>query len=132
MNDLVLDASATVEICIRSELGARIEEAAPMRTTWWAPDGIFDVEVHATLRRLEMRQQISSEQCRAARLRLGQLRLRRRRVVDLADLAWSMRASITFSDACYVALAQALACALLTTDMKLVRAPGLPVPTIHP
>lgn len=43
-----------------------------------------------------------------------------------------MRANITFSDACYVALAQALDCALLTTDMKLVRAPGLPVPTIHP
>ena len=103
-----------------------------MRTTWWVPDGIFDVEVHATFRRLELRQQVSSEQCRTARLRLGLLRLRRRRVVDLVDLAWSMRANITFSDACYVALAQELDCALFTTDMKLVRSPGLPVPTIHP
>jgi len=52
-------------------------------------------------------------------------------VSGLADQAWSLRANITFPDACYVALAQALDCPLLTTDMKLVNAPTLPVPTLH-
>lgn len=98
----------------------------------WVPDGIFDVEVNAALRRLEMRGNLDTSQCSAARLRLGRLRLRRRRVAPLADRAWSLRPNITFPDACYVALAEALDCALLTTDMKLVDAPTLPVATLNP
>lgn len=134
MKDLVLDASAAVEICLRSDLGASVEKIAPMGTTWWVPDGIFDVDVegNATLRQLELIGGMTGAQTVTARLRLANLRLRRRRVAFVADRAWSLRLNITSPDACYVALAELLGCALLTTDMKLVNAPTLPVPTIHP
>lgn len=132
MTALVLDASSAVELIARTAVGAGVGRLIAVDTVLWVPDGIFDVEVNATLRRLELRGRLSSSQCAAARLRLGHLRLRRRRVATLADRAWSLRSNITFADACYVALAEALGCPLLTTDMKLVNAPTLPVSTIHP
>ena len=38
--------------------------------------------------------------------------------------AWSLRDNVTPYDACYVALAEALDCTLLTADARLARAPG--------
>jgi predicted nucleic acid-binding protein len=43
---------------------------------------------------------------------------------------WSMRANLSAYDACYVALARALDCPLLTTDEPLTRAPRLGVTVI--
>jgi predicted nucleic acid-binding protein len=37
--------------------------------------------------------------------------------------AWALRSNVTPSDACYVALAEALECALLTADARLAGAP---------
>ena len=61
----------------------------------------------------------------------------RRAVDDLLDIplvvypttpllrrAWSLRNNLTPYDACYVALAEALGCALLTADARLANAPG--------
>ncbi|HEY5012202.1 MAG TPA: type II toxin-antitoxin system VapC family toxin [Acidimicrobiia bacterium] len=39
--------------------------------------------------------------------------------------AWELRDNVTAYDACYVALAETLACAMLTADGRLARAPGL-------
>jgi predicted nucleic acid-binding protein len=43
-----------------------------------------------------------------------------------------LRANVTSYDACYVALAEALGCTLVTADLKLSRAPrpGVPLITI--
>ncbi len=38
--------------------------------------------------------------------------------------AWALRNNMTTYDACYVALAEALDCALLTADIRLANAPG--------
>ena len=38
--------------------------------------------------------------------------------------AWMLRNNLTACDACYVALAEALDCALLTADVRLPNAPG--------
>ena len=38
--------------------------------------------------------------------------------------AWMLRNNLTAYDACYVALAEALDCALLTADVRLANAPG--------
>ena len=137
MKSVVLDASAAVELVCRTATGEEVGRLITVDKVVWVPDGIFDVEVNATLRRLELRGRLTTTQCAAARLRLGRLRLgrlrlRRRRVANLADRAWSLRSNITFPDACYVALAETLGCSLLTTDMKLVDAPTLPVATLHP
>ena len=48
-------------------------------------------------------------------------------MTTLTAEAWTMRHNITFTDACYVALAQRLNAPLLTTDARLAAAPNLPV-----
>jgi predicted nucleic acid-binding protein len=45
-------------------------------------------------------------------------------VVGLLDRVWELRLNITGYDATYVAVAEALDCALLTADGRLARAPG--------
>jgi predicted nucleic acid-binding protein len=44
----------------------------------------------------------------------------------LAGAAWILRDHLTFYDALYLALAQALTCPLLTADERLSQAPILP------
>ena len=46
--------------------------------------------------------------------------------------AWELRANGTVYDSCYVALAESLACTLLTADARLARAPGLSCPVKVP
>jgi predicted nucleic acid-binding protein len=50
--------------------------------------------------------------------------------VGLLHEAWSLRANLSAYDACYVALARAFDCPLLTTDEPLTRAPKLGVALI--
>lgn len=49
----------------------------------------------------------------------------------MAVVTWLRRATITFTDAIYVALANHLRARLLTDDHKLGSAPGLPVQTLR-
>jgi predicted nucleic acid-binding protein len=128
----VLDASAAVELITRTEIGTQIAELIVAAPVLWVPDGLFDVEVQAVLRRWDLNGVLSHEDVVAARLRLGELRLRRARVTRFVERAWSLRSNITFPDACYVALAERLQCSLITSDWKLIDAPNLPVPTLHP
>lgn len=41
---------------------------------------------------------------------------------------WELRANLTAYDACYVALAEALGCTLVTADGRLARSPGITCP----
>lgn len=45
--------------------------------------------------------------------------------------AWRLRANVTFADAIYVALADHLDADLLSDDIRLANAPGLPVRVLH-
>jgi predicted nucleic acid-binding protein len=45
---------------------------------------------------------------------------------SLGRAAWALRENVSFYDALYVALAQALSVRLITGDGRLSRAPGLP------
>lgn len=132
MTAAVVDASSAVELIARTSLGRQIARLVPAGAVLWVPDGLFDVEVHAVLRRWDLRSVLTPDQVAASRLRLASLRLRRAAVSNLAERAWQLRANITFSDACYVALAEALECPLLTADLRLGSAPNLPVRTLHP
>jgi predicted nucleic acid-binding protein len=129
--DVVLDASAGAEILADTDIGTSLAGLLPAPTLFWVPDGVFDVEVGAVLRRWDLRNSLPVETISTARNLLAQTRLRRISVRALSERAWQLRANITFPDACYVALAEALGCPLVTTDMRLVRAPNLPVATLH-
>jgi len=48
----------------------------------------------------------------------------------LLPAAWTLRANVSATDACYVALARDLGCPMVTKGLRLSRAPGLGVPLI--
>jgi predicted nucleic acid-binding protein len=50
----------------------------------------------------------------------------------LLQPAWELRHNLSFTDACYVALAEQLGGAELTTDHRLAAAPTLRVPILRP
>ena len=127
---IVIDASAAVEIITRTETGVRLQSLIPAGAAPWVPDGLFDAEVLAVLRRWELRSIMSSADVAGAFHRLASWRLRRGSVTTLTAEAWTMRHNITFTDACYVALARRLDAPLLTTDAHLAAAPKLPVQTL--
>ena len=127
---IVIDASAAVEIITRTETGVRLQGLIPDGAAPWVPDGLFDAEVLAVLRRWELRSIMSPADAAGAFHRFASWRLRRAGVTTLTAEAWTMRHNITFTDACYVALARRLDAPLLTTDARLAAAPNLAVRTL--
>jgi predicted nucleic acid-binding protein len=125
VTDYVVDASAVVKaLAYQNAIG----EAANQRlteATCHAPH-LVDAEVGHVLRRAERRGEISTETARTLLAALPAVVDRRYPHTGLfAELAWEFRHTITFYDALYVALATVLDLPLLTTDVRLAKAPGL-------
>jgi predicted nucleic acid-binding protein len=92
-----------------------------------APE-LLDLEVGSALRRLVLAGRLSARRAKAALDDLGDLAIARAPHRALLRRCWELRDSVTFYDAAYVALAEALGCVLLTTDRPLSQAPGLRCP----
>lgn len=124
-SQIAIDASAFVELLLRTPVGlavAGIIAGAELV----APD-VINPETMQTLRGLERGGKLSGERTRRAVDRLTSSDLTRVPTVGLMRDAWTLRANVSAYDACYVALARALDCPLLTTDAPLQRTPGLGV-----
>lgn len=76
------------------------------------------------IRRYLHREQITQDIAEAALSEFFNLRIRRHGHQGLLPRVWSLRRNLTAYDATYVALAEALNAILLTTDGKLLSAPG--------
>ena len=94
-----------------------------------APD-VINPEVLSSLRRLERIGQLSSGRANLAVEHLLAAPVRRLATLPLLPAAWTLRANVTASGACYVTLARDLGCALVTGDLRLSRAPKLGVPLV--
>jgi predicted nucleic acid-binding protein len=125
---IVIDASALVELLIRSKLGDRVERALGEADVL-APD-IVNAEVMQSLRGLERGGKLTGPRASTAISRLTASPISRIPTTALLPSAWALRANLSAYDACYVALARFLDCALLTTDRPLTRAPDLQIPLI--
>lgn len=102
-------------LAARSELRAADAIAAP---------DLVDVETVAVLRRRWLSQTISDERFEAAVVDLEHLDFERVPTLRLMRRAYGLRANVTSYDACYVALAEALGCELITADRRLANATG--------
>lgn len=123
---IVLDASAGVDFLLRREPGYvgvsnRITEA---KGNIHVPH-LFDLEVVHVFRRYERRGLVPALRLERAFARLQSLQLVRYPHHAFIEQIWRLRANVTAYDAVYLALAEALAAPLVTTDGPLSRTPGL-------
>lgn len=96
-----------------------------------APD-LITVEVLSTLRRLVHQSLLPLPRAEEAVGDLITAPVRRLPALALADAIWGLRDNLSAYDACYVALAAALGCTLVSGDARLARAPRLPIPVVVP
>jgi predicted nucleic acid-binding protein len=124
----VLDASAFVELLLRSQAGRRVEEH--LRESTVAVPAHFDVEVFSALGRLFRAGEIGEQRVEVGLNELARAPLTRYPVVPLLQGAWALRDNLSLRDALYVTLARRIKGTLLTADFRLARAPSLEIPCI--
>jgi predicted nucleic acid-binding protein len=121
---IVFDASAVLELLLNTEHGVlvryRIQDGSE---TLHAPH-LVSVEVAQVLRRYVQATSVTSDVARTALEDLGALDIERYEHEPLLGRVWELRENLTAYDALYVALAEVLACPLLTFDERLAAAPG--------
>jgi predicted nucleic acid-binding protein len=125
---VVIDASALVDLVVQSERTPAVAQAVGA-TNMVAPD-VVNPEVLSILRRLERTGTLTARRAVQAVADLMDAPVRRFSTLPLLAEAWTLRANVSATDACYVVLARVLRCPLVTADRKLSRAPGLGVPLI--
>jgi predicted nucleic acid-binding protein len=120
----VVDASAILEVLLRTEVGLRIEKKLlSTRRSLHAPH-LIDVEVAQVLRRFAASGTLSAERGQEALTDLADLPLNRYPHDLLLPRIWELRHNVTAYDAAYLALAEALGAPLATCDARLRSAPG--------
>jgi predicted nucleic acid-binding protein len=120
----VLDASAVIEVLLRTPIGLDILGAPGSAATNRHAPHLLDIEVMHALRRLVQLGEVSPDDARGAVDALAELRIERHAHLLLLPRIWELRASLTAYDAAYVALAEVLGMPLLTRDAKLSRSHG--------
>jgi predicted nucleic acid-binding protein len=120
---IVVDASAVLELLLRTRAASAVEERLFGGETLHAPH-VLDLEVAQVLRRYERAAEISEQRGLEALDDLEALAIERYPHGPFLPRVWSLRANATAYDACYLALAEALEAPLLTTDHRLARMPG--------
>jgi predicted nucleic acid-binding protein len=128
---VVLDSSAAVDYLARLAPSEWVAEQIELDPDLHAPH-LIDIEVTATLRRLLQAGSITEGRARAALDDLAALDLARYPHLFLLDRVWQLRRNLTAADAAFVALAEALDAAVVTTDRKLAAAPGVRAQIVSP
>jgi predicted nucleic acid-binding protein len=131
LTDVVVDASATIEILLGTPAGQSLARQVPSPATEWVPE-IYFAEVAGALRRAELSRRITKVKAEQYLDQLLRSPARRAAIKPLISEAWTLRPNITITDALYVVLARHLGATLITADGRLARAPALGVRTIVP
>jgi predicted nucleic acid-binding protein len=122
---IVVDASAAIELLLRSPLGETVASRLFDRPAALHAPELLDIEVSQVLRRFNARREITADRGEVALRLLDALPIRRHAHAALLSRIWALRANLTAYDATYVALAEALGAVLVTCDARTAAAPGL-------
>lgn len=114
--DIVIDASAVVELTCCSQMGRDIDKALSGQDASLHSPTFLDIEVLNALRNLRRGGGIDEEGQNKAVKTLNSLRRKRHDFSDLAGRILSLQHDLTAYDAAYVALALKLNASLLTLD----------------
>ncbi len=121
---IVLDASAVLEVLLRSRVGLEIEKRIfSPRESLFAPH-LLDLEVAQVIRRYCAFGEIDSERGKEAIEDLKDFPINRYQHDIFLNRVWELRHNMTAYDAVYVALAETLPAPLLTRDAHLASASG--------
>ena len=121
---IVLDASAVLEVLLRTSSAAVLEERIFAAGDSLHVPHLLDIEVVQVLRRYCATGEIDGGRGEQAILDLTDLPLTRYPHDILLPRVWELRHNLTAYDAVYVALAEALDAPLITRDARLASAPG--------
>lgn len=119
----LLDASAVVDVLIRSDAGETVRRLLSAdRVTAVVTVAQLDAEVLSALARLSRAELLETDEVAVLLGRLGSMSMQRLPITaDLLDAAWELRGNVAARDALYVAAASSLGATLVTTDDRLAR-----------
>ncbi|MBP6011644.1 MAG: type II toxin-antitoxin system VapC family toxin [Alphaproteobacteria bacterium] len=121
---IVVDASALLELLLRTPSAAAIEARLfDLDETLHVPHAV-DVEIAQVLRRIVAAKQMDAQHCRVILDRWLDVPVKRYPHNVLLPRIWELRQNLSAYDAVYVALAEALDIPLVTHDARLANAPG--------
>ncbi|HEX7118762.1 MAG TPA: type II toxin-antitoxin system VapC family toxin [Longimicrobiales bacterium] len=120
---IVADASAVLEVLLRTPSAARVEARIFSGETLHAPH-VLDLEVAQVLRRYERRGELSPRRGVEALADYADLSIERYPHHLFLRRIWELRHNATAYDAAYIALAEAIGAPLVTRDARLARVPG--------
>lgn len=120
---IVVDASAALFALLASGPARQIVAAEQLHVPH-----LIDSEVASGMRRRVAARRIGAEEAWSALDTWRHLGMTRYPVFSLLDRIWELRDNVSAYDGSYVALAEALGCALLSADRRLARAPGVRCP----
>ncbi len=113
---IVIDSSAMVEALVGRDADDELLNA--LQADMHAPH-LLDVEVLSVLRGLALGGKLELQAAEQARTDYFAFTIARYEAHGLADRIWELRHNHTTYDACYLALAEAMAAPLFTCDRKL-------------
>ena len=121
---IVVDASAVLEVLLRTEVSPQIERRIFASTQALHAPHLLDLEVAQVLRRYTASGDIEADRGLEALADLVDLPVTRYPHVPFLSRIWELCHNLTAYDAVYVALAEALSAPLLTRDARLASASG--------
>jgi predicted nucleic acid-binding protein len=122
---IVVDASALIPALVDDdECGERARALIGESASLHAPE-LLDLEVLSALRRLTATGRMTEKRAVRAVVNLLDLAVLRYSHHAFSWRIWELRHNLTPYDASYVALAEALACTLVTADRAVAGCPGL-------
>lgn len=120
---IVVDASAVLEVLLRTDRAEAVEEELFGGATLHAPH-LLDLEVTRALRRYQWVGDLRSERARQAMALYLELGIERYPHDAFLPRVWQLGEDVNPCDGLYLALAEALEAPLVTTDPKLAGLPG--------
>lgn len=129
MTGYVIDASALIEVVLRTDLGEVV--AGTIRDRNLIAPELIDAEVLATLRRGVLAKAVPESDAMSAVQRLIDAPITRHSHAPLVVEAWRYRHNVSAYDAFYLAVARKNQLPLITVDARLSRAPVTDVAVIN-